>query len=112
MFTRHGTLLPVGLFQRMQTPLLLPVRWGMRMPHSYSKWMGDMRQDQVNMLNNRIPTALPPDLPKATYILKKVLQFKRDSVKNDKFPQFIDLAEGSSLFQSPYMGYSFKYKVR
>lgn len=29
----------------------------------YSKWIGDMNQDQVNMLNNQMPTALPPRTP-------------------------------------------------
>jgi integrase len=29
----------------------------------YSKWIGDMNQDQVNMLNNQMPTALPQDAP-------------------------------------------------
>lgn len=31
----------------------------------YSKWIGDMNQDQVNMLNNQMPTAMPQDAPKA-----------------------------------------------
>lgn len=29
----------------------------------YSKWIGDINQDRVNMLNNQMPTALPPERP-------------------------------------------------
>jgi integrase len=39
----------------------------------YSKWIGDMNQDQVNMLNNQMPTALPQDAP--TGALKKSFNF-------------------------------------
>ncbi|MHA1080460.1 excisionase family protein [Enterobacter ludwigii] len=39
----------------------------------YSKWIGDMNSDQVDMLNSRMPTAVPPGCPKAKYLLKKVL---------------------------------------
>ena len=39
----------------------------------YSKWIGDMNSDQVDMLNSRMPTAMPPGCPKAKYLLKKVL---------------------------------------
>lgn len=31
----------------------------------YSKWIGDMNQDQVNMQNNQMPTALPWTPPRA-----------------------------------------------
>lgn len=39
----------------------------------YSKWIGDMNQDQVNMLNNQMPTAMPPRPPKALVALKKFI---------------------------------------
>lgn len=39
----------------------------------YSKWIGDMNQEQVEMLNDRMPTALPPSCPKANDRLKKVI---------------------------------------
>lgn len=39
----------------------------------YSKWIGDMNQDQVNMLNNQMPTAMPPSPPKALVALKKFI---------------------------------------
>lgn len=39
----------------------------------YSKWIGDMNQDQISMLNNRMPTALPPGRPKGAQILRKVV---------------------------------------
>jgi integrase len=39
----------------------------------YSKWIGDMNQDQISMLNNRMPTALPPGVPKGAQIMRKVV---------------------------------------
>lgn len=39
----------------------------------YSKWIGDMNQDQVNLLNNQMPTALPPGRPQAHGGMKKVI---------------------------------------
>lgn len=39
----------------------------------YSKWIGDMNQEQVDLLNDRMPTALPPSCPKAKGRLKKVV---------------------------------------
>lgn len=39
----------------------------------YSKWIGDMNQDQVNMLNNQMPTAMPPERPQGTGSIKKVI---------------------------------------
>lgn len=39
----------------------------------YSKWIGDMNQDQVNMLNNQMPTAMPPRRPQGTGSIKKVI---------------------------------------
>lgn len=39
----------------------------------YSKWIGDMNQDQVNLLNNQMPTALPPGCPQARRMIKKVI---------------------------------------
>ncbi|MDK9606632.1 site-specific integrase [Lelliottia wanjuensis] len=39
----------------------------------YSKWIGDMNQDQVNMLNNQMPTALPPGRPHGRGSMKKVI---------------------------------------
>ena len=39
----------------------------------YSKWIGDMNQDQVNMLNNQMPTALPPGRPQGRGSMKKVI---------------------------------------
>jgi integrase len=39
----------------------------------YSKWIGDMNQDQVNMLNNQMPTALPPGRPQGIGSMKKVI---------------------------------------
>ncbi|MGE8033074.1 Arm DNA-binding domain-containing protein [Enterobacter mori] len=39
----------------------------------YSKWIGDMNQDQVNMLNNQMPTAMPPRRPQGTGGIKKVI---------------------------------------
>ncbi|HHA2024811.1 TPA: DUF3596 domain-containing protein [Enterobacter ludwigii] len=39
----------------------------------YSKWIGDMNQDQVNMLNNQMPTAMPPRCPQGTGSIKKVI---------------------------------------
>ncbi|GLH24164.1 hypothetical protein ENT52713_15600 [Enterobacter sp. 200527-13] len=35
--------------------------------------IGDMNIDQADMLNSRMPTAMPPGCPKAKYLLKKVL---------------------------------------
>lgn len=39
----------------------------------YSKWIGDMNHDQVNMLNNQMPTAMPPRRPQGTGSIKKVI---------------------------------------
>ncbi|MED5700024.1 site-specific integrase [Enterobacter ludwigii] len=39
----------------------------------YSKWIGDMNQDQVNMLNNQMPTAMPPRRPQGLGSIKKVI---------------------------------------
>ncbi|MFI7783399.1 hypothetical protein EN46_06275 [Citrobacter amalonaticus] len=39
----------------------------------YSTWIGDMNQDQVNMLNTQMPTALPPGRPQRRGSLKKVI---------------------------------------
>ncbi|CAH5220436.1 Putative defective protein IntQ [Enterobacter cloacae] len=39
----------------------------------YSKWIGDMNQDQVNMLNNQTPTAKPPGRPQGIGSMKKVI---------------------------------------
>ena len=39
----------------------------------YSKWIGDMNQDQVNMLNNQMPTALPPGRPPGQGSMRKVI---------------------------------------
>lgn len=39
----------------------------------YSKWIGDKNQEQVEMLNERMPTALPPTCPKTQSRLKKVV---------------------------------------
>ncbi|MDM2957391.1 MULTISPECIES: site-specific integrase [unclassified Citrobacter] len=39
----------------------------------YSKWIGDMNQEQVNMLNNQMPTALPPGRPHGRGSMKKVI---------------------------------------
>ncbi|HAV1882144.1 TPA: DUF3596 domain-containing protein [Enterobacter hormaechei subsp. steigerwaltii] len=39
----------------------------------YSKWIGDMNQDQVNMLNNQMPTAMPPRRPQGIGSIKKVI---------------------------------------
>lgn len=39
----------------------------------YSSLIGDMRQDQVNMLNNQMPTAMPPGRPKQYGSMKKVI---------------------------------------
>ncbi|MEG5491755.1 site-specific integrase [Enterobacter kobei] len=39
----------------------------------YSKWIGDMNQDQVNMLNNQMPTAMPPGRPQGIGNIKKVI---------------------------------------
>ena len=39
----------------------------------YSKWIGDMNPDQVNMLNNQMPTALPPGRPHGRGSMKKVI---------------------------------------
>ncbi|ENT4823018.1 TPA: site-specific integrase [Citrobacter farmeri] len=39
----------------------------------YSKWISDMNQDQVNMLNTQMPTALPPGRPRGRGSLKKVI---------------------------------------
>ncbi len=39
----------------------------------YSKWIGDMNQDQVNMLNNQMPTALPPGRPHGQGSMRKVI---------------------------------------
>jgi integrase len=39
----------------------------------YSKWIGDMNQDQVNLLNNQMPTALPPGCPQRYKSIKKVI---------------------------------------
>lgn len=39
----------------------------------YSRWISDNDNDQVNMLNARMPTSLPPDCPKARFVLKKVV---------------------------------------
>lgn len=41
----------------------------------YSKWIGDMNQDQVNMLNNQMPTALPPGRPQGIGNIKKSFNF-------------------------------------
>jgi integrase len=41
----------------------------------YSKWIGDMNQDQVNMLNNQMPTAMPPGRPQGLEALKKSFNF-------------------------------------
>ncbi|ENN8439975.1 site-specific integrase [Enterobacter kobei] len=39
----------------------------------YSKWIGDMNQDQVKMLNNQMPTAMPPRRPQGIGSIKKVI---------------------------------------
>lgn len=39
----------------------------------YSKWIGDMNQDQVNMLNNQMPTAKPPGRPQGIGSMEKVI---------------------------------------
>lgn len=39
----------------------------------YSRWISDNDNDQVNMLNERMPTTLPPNCPKARFVLKKVV---------------------------------------
>ncbi|MDL0069428.1 site-specific integrase [Enterobacter chengduensis] len=39
----------------------------------YSKWIGDMNQDQVNMLNSQMPTAVPPGRPQGIGSIKKVI---------------------------------------
>ncbi|OAT17833.1 phage integrase [Buttiauxella gaviniae ATCC 51604] len=39
----------------------------------YAKWIGDMDRDQVNMINNRIPSSLPPLRPKGELKLLKVV---------------------------------------
>jgi integrase len=39
----------------------------------YSKWIGDMNQDQVNMLNNQMPTAVPQGRPQGIGSIKKVI---------------------------------------
>lgn len=39
----------------------------------YSKWIGDMNQDQVNMLNHQMPTAMPPRRPQGIGSIKKVI---------------------------------------
>ncbi len=39
----------------------------------YSKWISDMNQDQVNMLNKQMPTALPPGRPQGFGSMKKVI---------------------------------------
>ncbi|MFP9431751.1 Arm DNA-binding domain-containing protein [Enterobacter sp. LM3] len=39
----------------------------------YSKWIGDMNQDQVNMLNNQMPTAMPPGRPHGFGSIKKII---------------------------------------
>lgn len=41
----------------------------------YSRWTGDMNQDQVNMLNNQMPTALPPGRPHGRGSMIKVISF-------------------------------------
>jgi integrase len=39
----------------------------------YSKWIGEMNQDQVGMLNDRMPTAMSPLCPKGKAKLRKVV---------------------------------------
>lgn len=39
----------------------------------YSKWIGDMNQDQVSILNNHMPTALPPGRPQGRDRMKKII---------------------------------------
>lgn len=39
----------------------------------YSKWIGEMNQDQVEMLNSKLPTATPPGRPHGKSLLRKVL---------------------------------------
>ncbi|MFV0570766.1 MAG: site-specific integrase, partial [Citrobacter portucalensis] len=39
----------------------------------YSKWIGEMNQDQVGMLNDRMPTAVSPLCPKGKGSLRKVV---------------------------------------
>lgn len=39
----------------------------------YSKWIGDMNQDQVSILNNQMPTALPPGRPQGRGRMKKII---------------------------------------
>lgn len=39
----------------------------------YSKWIGEMNQNQVGMLNNNMPTAKPPSHPQGKKRLRKVL---------------------------------------
>lgn len=41
----------------------------------YSKWISDMNQDQVNMLNKQMPTALPPRSPQGLGSMKKSFNF-------------------------------------
>ena len=37
------------------------------------KWIGDMNRDQVNMLNNQMPTALLPRAPHGQGSMRKVI---------------------------------------
>ena len=39
----------------------------------YSKWIGDMNQDQVSILNNQMPTAMPPGRPQGRGRMKKII---------------------------------------
>ena len=39
----------------------------------YFSLIGDMRQGQVNMLNNQMPTAMPPGRPQGIGSIKKVI---------------------------------------
>ncbi|MEB5748696.1 site-specific integrase [Leclercia adecarboxylata] len=39
----------------------------------YSKWIGEMNQNQVGMLNNNMPTAAPPSCPQSKGSLRKIV---------------------------------------
>lgn len=50
---------PYGCISRLKNPRIVY--------EVYAKWIGDMNEDQVSMLNNQMPTALPPGAPKGGY---------------------------------------------
>ncbi|MDY3570229.1 site-specific integrase [Enterobacter hormaechei] len=39
----------------------------------YSKWIGDMNQDQVSMLNSKMPTCQPQKCPKGQGLVRKII---------------------------------------